>query len=233
MSAEIDYTSPIYLQLREVVRTKIEEGEYLPGTAIPSENEFSEMFGINRLTVRNAVETLVYEGILKRVQGKGVYVMGKKNEQNLDKLEGFTPNSLNKTIHERNKILAKIKRPAGEYFGDEFSINPSDDIYYTKQVFFSNDEPVSIKEMYVPMNVVPKIEGIDLTVFNIFEVYNFYGIKLKHAYQTLDLAKLEPNDARVLNVPPDTVAFLLICKTFDESERLIEFSRTFIRGDKY
>ncbi len=27
---EITYTSPIYLQLREVIRTKIEEGEYHP-----------------------------------------------------------------------------------------------------------------------------------------------------------------------------------------------------------
>ena len=61
----IDYRSPIYLQLREVVRTKIEEGEYPPGMAIPSENELSEMYGVNRLTVRNAVEALVGEGLLK------------------------------------------------------------------------------------------------------------------------------------------------------------------------
>ena len=32
---KINYRTPIYLQLREIVRTKIEDGEYLPGTAIP------------------------------------------------------------------------------------------------------------------------------------------------------------------------------------------------------
>ena len=37
--ANVDYKSPIYLQLREVVRSKIEEGEYPPGMAIPSETE--------------------------------------------------------------------------------------------------------------------------------------------------------------------------------------------------
>ena len=45
---EIDYQSPIYLQLREVVRAKIEDGEYPPGTAIPSENVLAETYGINR-----------------------------------------------------------------------------------------------------------------------------------------------------------------------------------------
>ena len=86
---EIDYQSPIYLQLREVVRAKIEDGEYPPGTAIPSENVLAETYGINRLTVRNAIDALVKEGLLKRVQGKGVYVMV-KFERDLEVLGGFS-----------------------------------------------------------------------------------------------------------------------------------------------
>ena len=74
---KLSYRTPIYLQLREIIRNRIEEGEYLPGTAIPSENKLAETYGINRLTVRNAVDTLVNEGILRRVQGKGVFVVGR------------------------------------------------------------------------------------------------------------------------------------------------------------
>ncbi|MEG2288028.1 MAG: GntR family transcriptional regulator, partial [Ruthenibacterium sp.] len=68
---KISYRTPIYLQLREIVRNKIEDGEYLPGTAIPSENELADTYGIHRITVRNAVDALVNEGMLRRVQGKG------------------------------------------------------------------------------------------------------------------------------------------------------------------
>lgn len=39
---ELTYKSPLYIQLREVIRSKIEEEEYLPGTAIPSENQLME-----------------------------------------------------------------------------------------------------------------------------------------------------------------------------------------------
>ena len=41
------------------------------------------------MTVRNAVDTLVNEGILRRVQGKGVFVVGDKYEENLDEHGGF------------------------------------------------------------------------------------------------------------------------------------------------
>ena len=76
--ARTDYKMPIYLQLREIIRNKIDDGEYMPGTAIPSENKLAETFGINRITIRNAVDALVNEGLLRRVQGKGVFVIGNK-----------------------------------------------------------------------------------------------------------------------------------------------------------
>ena len=44
--------APIFIQLREIIRNLIEEGEYLPGTAIPSENKLAETYKINRITVK-------------------------------------------------------------------------------------------------------------------------------------------------------------------------------------
>ena len=75
---EINHLSPIYLQLRDIIRSKIEDGEYLPGMPIPSENELAQNYGINRMTVRSGIDSLVKEGLLKPIQGKGVYVVGPK-----------------------------------------------------------------------------------------------------------------------------------------------------------
>ena len=47
--SQISYRSPLYIQLREVIRSKIEEGEYPPGTAIPSENQLAETYGLNQI----------------------------------------------------------------------------------------------------------------------------------------------------------------------------------------
>ena len=114
--AEVSYNAPIYLQLREVVRSKIEDGEYAPGTAIPSENLLASTYGINRLTVRSAIDALVNEGLLKRVQGKGVYVVA-QIERDLEVLGGFTQTMNAKNVETRRKILSKGQRRAGEKYG--------------------------------------------------------------------------------------------------------------------
>lgn len=229
---EINYQSPVYLQLREVIRNKIEDGEYLPGMAIPSENDLAETYGINRMTVRSGIKALVNEGMLKRVQGKGVYVVGSKVERDLETLGGFT-----KTMREKNaqpyiKVLVKTLRKAGDKYSAIFRIKPEDDIYYIKRICLADNEAVSLEEIFIPKYVVPKLEGIDLGVFSIYEIYDFYGIKITRAYQTLDLTQLEQRDARMLGIEADLSVMLFECTSYDDKERVIEFARTYTRGDK-
>ena len=227
-----DYKSPFYLQLREVVRERIESGEYLPGTVIPSENEFAKNYGIHRLTVRNAIDVLVQEGILKRVQGKGVYVVGEKVERDLETLGGFTQTMRNRNTEPKRKILVKALRKAGVKYSKVFKIDPDDELYYIKRICFADDMPFSLEEILIPHYVVPKLEGISLSVFSLYEVYDFYGIYLKRAWQTLDLTYLESRDARNLGIKNDMPVFLFECKSYDQDNRIIEFAKTYTRSDK-
>ena len=224
--------TPIYLQLREIVRAKIEEGEYLPGTAIPAENDLAEQYGVNRLTVRNAVEALVHEGLLKRVQGKGVYVLGARIERDLERLNGFTRTIQEKHAQPSVKLLSKVLRKAGEKYSFVFGIAPEDDIYYIERLCCADGEPLSLEEIFVPRYLVPKLEGIDLSIFSLYEVYDFYGVHLKRARQTLNLTRLEQKDARLLGTDVEQAVLLFECTSCDENDRIIEFSRNYTRGDK-
>lgn len=230
--SELDYQSPIYLQLREVVRNKIEEGEYLPGTAIPSENTLAKTYGINRLTVRNAIDALVQEGLLIRVQGKGIFVVGDKMDRDLDYLGGFNQTMRDKNKIPKTKIVSKAMRKAEDKYSRIFGVKPDEDIYYIKRICYADDETMSLEEVYIPHYIVPKLDGIDLLVFTIYEVYDFYGIKLKQAKQTLDIAKLNQNDARMLGIDMTQPVFLFECISYDDEDRVIEFARTYTRCDK-
>ena len=225
-------TGPVSLQLREIIRAQIEEGIYLPGTAIPPENELAAQYDVNRLTVRTAIGALVYEGLLKRVQGKGVYVLGEKMNRDLDNLGGFTQTIRQKNAVPSTRILTKALRPAGNKYALVFGIQPEDSIYYIKRICYVSDEPVSLEEVFIPHYVVPKLEGIDLSVFSLYEVYDFYHVRPKQARQTLDLAVLEANDARLLGISCEQAVMLFECTSQDENGRVIEFSRNYTRGDK-
>lgn len=229
--SDINYQSPMYLQLREVIRNKIEDGEYPPGTAIPTEKELAETYGLNRLTVRSAIETLANEGILKKIQGKGMFVMGEKIEKTLDTLGGFKQVFKDRHMKPNTRILAKGIRKAGIKFGDIFRISPEENIYYIKSLCSADGTPYSIDEIYIPQCILPKLKGVDLSVFTLDEVYEFYNIEIKTANQTLGLTQLEQSDAKLLGINSELAVMLFEAVSYDANGRVIEFSRTYSRAD--
>lgn len=229
---DICYSSPLYLQLREIIRSRIENGEYLPGMAIPSENELAEHYGLNRLTVRNAIDALVNEGMLKRVQGSGAYVMGEKIERDLDTLGSFKQTMLDKHYKPSTRILQFTQRSAGLKYAHLLNISSDEPLYYIQRVDRVNEEPVSIEEIYVRKSIVPVLEKVNLSHFSMYEIYGFYNVHPKYAQQTLDLVKLEKNYARILHVAPETAVMLFTCISYDENDCSIEYSRTYTRSDK-
>jgi DNA-binding GntR family transcriptional regulator len=81
---------PRYYQLQEIIRERIRNGEWTPGSSIPSERELCERYGISRMTARQAISGLETEGLLYREQGKGTFVGQGVIAQQLLQLTGFT-----------------------------------------------------------------------------------------------------------------------------------------------
>lgn len=69
-----DAVVPLYQQLCEAIKEKINHGEYKVGDRIPSEEQLSKMYGISRITVRSGVEKLCEDNILVKKHGKGTFV---------------------------------------------------------------------------------------------------------------------------------------------------------------
>lgn len=219
-------------QVSEFMRTEIEEGDFYPGTKIPSVTELSEMFGVQKQIVWNAIEVLVKEGLLKRISDKEIYVLGHKIERNMESLEGFTQTMLDRQIKPSFKIVSKYLRKAGNKYGSLFGIEPEDPIFYIKRLCYADEEPISLEEIYIPHYLIPKMGGIDLSIFSIYEVYGMYGIQLANARQTLDLVRPSLSDAKILGIEAGTPAMLFRSITYDAEGRMVEFNHNYVRGDK-
>src|SRR5699024_10819008 len=134
--------------------------------------------------------------------------VGEKISRDLERLQGFTQTMQGKHIENSNKLLKKYRRRAGNFFGHEFGIAKEDHIYYIERLCYIDDTVVSIEEIYVVDELVPRLEGIDLSVFSLYEVYEFYGIKLKEAQQTLELVRLNKKEAKLLDLSEDDSALM-------------------------
>ena len=65
---------PLYRQVADVLRERIERGVFRPGERIPTEYDLCDEFGVSRISIRHALSELVLEGLLQRRQGSGTYV---------------------------------------------------------------------------------------------------------------------------------------------------------------
>lgn len=224
--------SPKYIQLREILRSRIEEGVYLPGTAIPSESELVDEFGIHRLTVRNAINSLTLEGQLKPVQGKGVFVVGKKIRHELDSMSGFRQKIREQGGTSSVKMLNKVVRPAGAKFARLLEIQPEDEIFFVRRLYSINGEPYSIEDVYIPKALLPDLEFMDLEVFSLFDIMEFHGHTYDHGWQTLTAYWLDAKDARWLKIDPGTPVLMFECVTRNKSGKVIEYNQSFTRSEK-
>lgn len=72
MELSIDYKSekPIYLQIVHSIKKEIKEGKIKEGEKLASENYFCKKYYISRNTVRQALDILEKEGVIKKIKGK-------------------------------------------------------------------------------------------------------------------------------------------------------------------
>ncbi len=65
---------PLYERVRLAIASSIDDGTYAPGDRLPSESRLADELGVNRLTVRRAIEELARAGAVESRQGSGTFV---------------------------------------------------------------------------------------------------------------------------------------------------------------
>src|SRR5215217_9713202 len=132
--AGIDHQSPVpkYSQLREILLDLVET-ELDADQSIPSERELSSRFGLSRMTARQAVEHLVSEGRLYRVQGKGTFVARPKIDMPL-RLTSFTEDMRARGLTPGSRDLDRRRIPASAAVARELNIDTGDLIYVIERL---------------------------------------------------------------------------------------------------
>ena len=64
----------LWRQIAQALEQAITSGQHQPGGRLPSEAELSALHGVNRHTVRRALEALSSRGLIRIEQGRGSFV---------------------------------------------------------------------------------------------------------------------------------------------------------------
>lgn len=101
----------LYIQLYNILKWKVESGEWATGMLIPSEKELCHIYGVSRATVKAAVSLLANQGFFVRKQGSGTFVNDWRGYQ--DKKTDIERRKIEEILHKVNNTLAVIGEKAG------------------------------------------------------------------------------------------------------------------------
>ena len=103
---ESNKKAPLYQQLYDAILNKVRSGEYQVGEKIPSEEQLMTIYGVSRVTVRNAIKQLVDENILIKRHGKGTFVSMPSYVESMTAGGSFTESGLKMNRKPTTKIIS-------------------------------------------------------------------------------------------------------------------------------
>ena len=74
VAEQLQFTAPLYQQVRDNIKSKITNGEWRIGSIIPGDSELSRQLGVSIGTVRKALDELARQRILVRERGRGTFI---------------------------------------------------------------------------------------------------------------------------------------------------------------
>lgn len=158
-----DSAVPLYYQIKENLKEKIESGTLEPHERLPSERDLEKKYGISRMTARQALTELESEGYVYREQGKGSYVAEPKLRQALLELTGFSQDMRNRHMKPGAHVLEQKLLEADEELGQELGIGPGEKVFLLQRIRLAESEPLAIENTHLRYDLCEGIDELDFS----------------------------------------------------------------------
>ena len=144
-----DSSIPLYIQLKEMLQSAIQDGTFAPGARLPSERELAERFAVSRMTARQALQLLAREGLTYSRVGKGTYASEPKIPQELQALTSFTEEMARLGMKASSTVMkADVQRAPPDVL-PRLNLRPGAEIVALVRVRRANGEPMALEHTYI------------------------------------------------------------------------------------
>ncbi|GLY28020.1 GntR family transcriptional regulator [Kineosporia sp. NBRC 101731] len=217
--------------VRDQLRQLIDDNP--PGALIPSERELSEQLGVSRPTLRAAIEELARDGLLVRHAGRGTFTTVRPVSQPLTvKPPEFAVPPAEGTWLSRVEEFTVA--PAGPRLGARLNISPASEALTVRRLRITDDEPMAIEHISLPAELVPGIRPDDFETGSLYQVLRQrFGVAVATAVQTTEATVTDATESTLLEIPVYAPALLFERTTKDTDGRVVEYTRSIYRGDRY
>jgi len=201
-----DANLPLWLQLKSILQGQIQSGELLPDAKLHSEHQLCRMYGVSRTVVREALNELVHDRFIYRIQGKGTFISGRKEEQDFAGSNiGFSGEMIGKGREVMTKILKQTLAKPGAREKRMLRLDDRQPVVKIRRLMIIDDQPRMLVDMSFPANLVSGLENVNLRNRSIYDILKrSYGLAPSSSERWIEAILPTKKQAHLLNVPAGT-----------------------------
>lgn len=232
--ADMSSTKPLYLQLVEILETEIRE-KMEANEKLLSERELTQVYGVSRITVRLALQELEKRGLVYKVHGKGTFVSEVGHQSvDLSTTYSFTEQMRRVGRVPKTQILSFERVQATEYLAQRLQVAIGDPIFELERLRLADGIPMMLERTYVPALLFDFLSEEMLQQKPLYEIFaEDYGQIIRLAEEEFYASIALENEARLLNIQNGAAVLHLIRKTYNDKNRIIEYTFSIARADQF
>ena len=223
---------PLYAQVARDLATRVRQGTLAAGSRLPAEPAIARAYGVNRLTVREALTSLTRPGLVRRVQGVGSFVADAPVRHRVDGGAASLMDAMRRQgLAVRQDVLEVATGPPEATPGGPFPDFPGPvTILWIRR--WVQDIPWSLTLTWVPAALVGRDVrlGPDTSVFGLLA--ERHGLRLTPAERAFTAVPAAPSDSEHLDVPTGAPLIVLSGGNVDQHGRRAAQVSHRIRGDR-
>ena len=226
-------SKPLYLQIKDIIKHQIVSHEYPVGSTIPSENELENIFEVSRMTIRQAVNELVNEGLLKkeRGRGKGTIVLSDAIADKLSTVKSFTEKMQEQGYALKNKQINLSLITPDSVVASALNLEADEKALCLSRIRMVNDDIIMYSISYIPKSLNLPIEAE--LYGSLYHLLNQQGFKVTRAEEYIEAMITTEEVAKALEINPTDAVLKRTRVSHDAQGRNIEYTVTYYRSDKY
>ncbi len=216
-----------HVQVREYVRTLVTGAA--PGSPAPSERELVHRFGVARMTVRQAMDALVVEGLLERIPGRGTFVA--RPRRAASRLTSYTEEMSRRGLLAESQTLLARREQAGPGVARALNLTEGDAVIHWRRLRRADSIPMCVEDAYLNEVLIPGFlqSGMPTSLYDALESRGLRptlggGLDQRRRRRREEAEQLEiAAGAPVLRHSRRGLA----------GEKVVEVSRTVYRADRF
>ena len=222
-----------YRQIQNILKSRIQQGDYEIGMYLPSENEHCKTYKITRTTARKALDELLKEGFIEKQHGKGSRVKERRNSLGLLNVKGFS-----EAVGENVKTIF-LQKPQIINWPEELPFPASEkelesDCIYFERLRGVGDMPVMLESNWFGRDELENIEHCDFVDGSFFKTLSKkYLVEITGSEQELRAEYADEKISSLLKVSTGSPILQISIKFSTSNPDLNIYSILYCNTEKY